>query len=120
GGTIFLAMFFFSSRRRHTRFSRDWSSDVCSSDLPTAVVGPGEAIRLPNLEDRIDHEAELAVVIGKRGKNIPRERAEEYIFGYTCANDVSNRVLQARDGQNTRAKSFDTFKPLGPAIETEL
>ena len=87
---------------------------------PTAVVGPGEAIRLPNLEDRIDHEAELAIVIGKRGKNIPREKAEEYIFGYTCANDVSNRVLQARDGQNTRAKSFDTFKPLGPAIATEI
>src|SRR5690606_40736476 len=49
-----------------------------------------------------------------------RSKAEEYIFGYTCANDVSNRVLQARDGQNTRAKSFDTFKPLGPAIATEL
>ena len=87
---------------------------------PTAVVGPGEAIRLPNLEDRIDHEAELVIVIGRRGKNIPREKAEEYIFGYTCANDVSNRVLQARDGQNTRAKSFDTFKPLGPAIATEI
>jgi len=77
-------------------------------------------IRLPTLEHRIDHEAELAVVIGRGGKDIPREKAEEYIFGYTCANDVSNRVLQARDGQNTRAKSFDTFKPLGPAIATEL
>ena len=87
---------------------------------PTAVVGPGDAIRLPTLEHRIDHEAELAVVIGRGGKDIPREKAEEYIFGYTCANDVSNRVLQARDGQNTRAKSFDTFKPLGPAIATEL
>jgi 2-keto-4-pentenoate hydratase/2-oxohepta-3-ene-1,7-dioic acid hydratase in catechol pathway len=87
---------------------------------PTAVIGPGEVIRLPNLEDRIDHEAELAVVIGKRGKEIPRDRAMEYIFGYTCGNDVSNRILQKRDGQYTRAKSFDTFKPLGPWIETDL
>ncbi|MFD1397093.1 fumarylacetoacetate hydrolase family protein [Kroppenstedtia eburnea] len=87
---------------------------------PTAVIGPGEIIRLPNLEDRIDHEAELAVVIGKRGKGIPRDRAKEYIFGYTCGNDVSNRILQKKDGQYTRAKSFDTFKPLGPWIETDL
>ncbi|PTX65061.1 2-keto-4-pentenoate hydratase/2-oxohepta-3-ene-1,7-dioic acid hydratase in catechol pathway [Melghirimyces profundicolus] len=87
---------------------------------PTAVVGPEEPIRLPNREDRIDHEAELAVVIGKGGKNIPRGRATEHIFGYTCGNDVSNRVLQKKDGQYTRAKSFDTFKPLGPWIETDL
>ena len=87
---------------------------------PTAVIGPEEEIYLPNRVDRIDHEAELAVVIGKRGKAIPRERAREYIFGYICGNDVSNRVLQKKDGQFTRAKSFDTFKPLGPWIETEL
>jgi 2-keto-4-pentenoate hydratase/2-oxohepta-3-ene-1,7-dioic acid hydratase in catechol pathway len=87
---------------------------------PTAVIGPEASIVLPNVDDRIDHEAELAVVIGKRGKNIPAERAADYILGYTCANDVSNRVLQKKDGQFTRAKSFDSFKPLGPVIETEL
>ncbi len=87
---------------------------------PTAVIGPGESIRLPNRKDRIDHEAELAVVIGKKGKQIPQDRAMEYIFGYTCGNDVSNRVLQEKDGQYTRAKSFDSFKPLGPWIETDL
>ncbi|MBN2908413.1 fumarylacetoacetate hydrolase family protein [Polycladomyces sp. WAk] len=87
---------------------------------PTAVIGPEASIVLPNVDDRIDHEAELAVVIGKRGKNIPAERATNYILGYTCANDVSNRVLQKKDGQFTRAKSFDSFKPLGPVIETEL
>jgi 2-keto-4-pentenoate hydratase/2-oxohepta-3-ene-1,7-dioic acid hydratase in catechol pathway len=87
---------------------------------PTAVIGPEASIVLPNVEDRIDHEAELAVVIGKKGKNIPAERALDYILGYTCANDVSNRVLQKKDGQFTRAKSFDSFKPLGPVIVTEL
>ncbi|OYD07818.1 fumarylacetoacetate hydrolase family protein [Paludifilum halophilum] len=87
---------------------------------PTAVIGSGEAIHLPNRIDSIEFEAELAVVIGEEGRNIPAGRASEHILGYTCGIDVSNRVLQKKDGQFTRAKSFDTFKPLGPMIETDM
>ncbi|SDW07310.1 2-keto-4-pentenoate hydratase/2-oxohepta-3-ene-1,7-dioic acid hydratase (catechol pathway) [Marininema mesophilum] len=87
---------------------------------PTAVIGSDEVIQLPNTKDRIEYEGELAVVIGKGGKDIPRENALEHVLGYTGANDVSNRDLQKKDGQFTRAKSFDTFKPLGPVIETKL
>jgi 2-keto-4-pentenoate hydratase/2-oxohepta-3-ene-1,7-dioic acid hydratase in catechol pathway len=76
----------------------------------TAVTGPGDAIRYPvKLTDRVDFEGELAVIIGRLCRSVPRERAEEVIFGYTCANDVTARDLQARDGQWTRAKGFDTF-----------
>ncbi len=85
----------------------------------TSVTGPGDAIRYPvKLTDRVDFEGELAVVIGRLCRGVPRERAEEVIFGYTCANDVTARDLQARDGQWTRAKGFDTFCPLGPWMET--
>ena len=85
------------------------------------MIGRGEAITYPvKLSDRVDFEGELAVVIGRLCRDVPRERAEEVIFGYTCANDVTARDLQARDGQWTRAKGFDTFCPLGPWIETEL
>jgi 2-keto-4-pentenoate hydratase/2-oxohepta-3-ene-1,7-dioic acid hydratase in catechol pathway len=85
----------------------------------TSVTGPGDAIRYPvKLTDRVDFEGELAVIIGRLCRSVPRERAEEVIFGYTCANDVTARDLQARDGQWTRAKGFDTFCPLGPWMET--
>jgi len=85
----------------------------------TSVTGPGDAIRYPvKLTDRVDFEGELAVVIGRLCRSVPRERADEVIFGYTCANDVTARDLQARDGQWTRAKGFDTFCPLGPWMET--
>ncbi len=87
---------------------------------PTAVVADGEEISLPNLEHRIDYEAELAIVIGKQAKNVKKENALDYVFGYTACNDVSDRNLQKKDGQFTRAKSFATFKPLGPVIETDL
>ena len=70
------------------------------------------------LTDRVDFEGELAVIIGRLCRGVPRERAEEVVFGYTCANDVTARDLQARDGQWTRAKGFDTFCPLGPWMET--
>lgn len=90
---------------------------MCS---PEAVIAPGETIRLDSDTQRIDFEAELGIVVGRTAKNISRERASEYIFGYTCANDVSNRDLQRKDGQFTRAKSFDTYKPMGPWIETDL
>ncbi len=87
----------------------------------TAVVGPGDPIARPtSLSERIDYEGELAVVIGRVGAEVPAERASAVIFGYTCANDVTARDLQASDGQWTRAKGFDTFCPLGPWIETEV
>jgi 2-keto-4-pentenoate hydratase/2-oxohepta-3-ene-1,7-dioic acid hydratase in catechol pathway len=85
----------------------------------TSVTGPGDAIRYPvKLTDRVDFEGELAVIIGRLCRSVPRERADEVIFGYTCANDVTARDIQARDGQWTRAKGFDTFCPLGPWMET--
>ena len=85
----------------------------------TSVTGPGDAIKYPvKLTDRVDFEGELAVIIGRLCRQVPRERAEDVIFGYTCANDVTARDLQARDGQWTRAKGFDTFCPLGPWMET--
>lgn len=87
---------------------------------PSAVIGPGEPIILPRGVGRVDYEAELAIVIGKMGKRIPLEDARHYILGYTCLNDVTARELQSRDGQWTRAKSFDTFCPLGPWIATEF
>lgn len=87
----------------------------------TAVIGPGEAIAYPRkLSERVDHEGELAVVIGRMVREVPAARANEAILGYTCANDVTARDLQKRDGQWTRAKGFDTFCPLGPWIETEV
>jgi 2-keto-4-pentenoate hydratase/2-oxohepta-3-ene-1,7-dioic acid hydratase in catechol pathway len=85
----------------------------------TAVTGPGDAIRYPvKLTERVDVEGELAVIIGRLCHKVPVERAEDVVFGYTCASDVTARDLQARDGQWTRAKGFDTFCPLGPWIET--
>ncbi|TYB43266.1 fumarylacetoacetate hydrolase family protein [Actinomadura chibensis] len=86
----------------------------------TAVIGPGEAVAYPQkLSERVDYEGELAVVIGRMCREVPASRAAEVILGYTCANDVTARDLQAKDAQWTRAKGFDTFCPLGPWIETE-
>jgi len=87
---------------------------------PSALVSHEEAIILPPQSDRVEHEAELVVVIGKKGRWIRPENAGEYIFGYTIGNDVTARDLQREDPQWTRAKGFDTFCPLGPWIETEL
>jgi 2-keto-4-pentenoate hydratase/2-oxohepta-3-ene-1,7-dioic acid hydratase in catechol pathway len=87
----------------------------------TAVAGPLDAIVRPvQLSKRVDYEGELAVVIGRLCRNVAPERAADAIFGYTCANDVTARDLQSRDGQWARAKGFDTFCPLGPWIETDL
>ncbi|GAA5041972.1 2-keto-4-pentenoate hydratase/2-oxohepta-3-ene-1,7-dioic acid hydratase in catechol pathway [Thermocatellispora tengchongensis] len=94
---------------------------VIFSKPSSAVIGPGEAIVYPEkLSERVDFEGELAVVIGRLCRDVPVERAKEVIFGYTCANDVTARDLQAKDGQWTRAKGFDTFCPLGPWIQTDL
>jgi 2-keto-4-pentenoate hydratase/2-oxohepta-3-ene-1,7-dioic acid hydratase in catechol pathway len=93
---------------------------VIFSKPSTAVIGPGEAIAYPEkLSERVDHEGELAVVIGRMCREVPAARAADVILGYTCANDVTARDLQKKDGQWTRAKGFDTFCPIGPWIETE-
>ena len=86
----------------------------------TSVIGPNDTIVWPELSDRIDHESELAIVIGRLCKDVPLERVSDVIFGYTIANDVTARDLQKKDGQWTRAKSFDTFCPLGPWIDTDF
>lgn len=87
----------------------------------TSLCGPGDAIVLPaHSPDKIDYEAELAIVIGKRARDITVKEAPDIILGYTVANDVSNRAAQFTDGQWARAKSYDTFCPVGPAIETDL
>jgi len=84
----------------------------------TAVIGPNESIVKPTFVKELDYEAELAVIIGKGGKDIAVEDARDRIFGYTCFNDVSARDIQFRDKQWTRGKSFDTFAPMGPCITT--
>jgi len=86
----------------------------------TAVIGPGEAILYPDMSQRVDYEGELGVVIGCRAVDLRPEEAAGAIFGYTCFNDVTARDLQARDGQFTRAKGFDSFAPMGPWIEADL
>jgi len=105
--------------------AEEMGSDVPTTPIiflkpPTTVIGPLQAIRLPALSDEVHHEAELAVVMGKVARNVPIEDAGSYILGYTAANDVTARDLQRADGQWTRAKGFDTFCPLGPAIDTDL
>ncbi len=87
---------------------------------PSSLLGPSGVIRLPPESARVEHEAELAVVIGTRAKNVAREEALRYVFGYTAACDVTARDLQRKDVQFTRAKGFDTFCPIGPWIETQL
>jgi 2-keto-4-pentenoate hydratase/2-oxohepta-3-ene-1,7-dioic acid hydratase in catechol pathway len=85
----------------------------------TSLLRPEGTILLPPQSQQVEHEAELVVVIRRRGRWIQPEQAQEYILGYTTGNDVTARDLQRRDGQWTRAKGFDTFCPLGPWIETE-
>jgi len=87
---------------------------------PTAVIGQDESIELVNPENRNDHEAELAIVIGKTADHVTKEEALDYVLGYTCCNDISDRVIQKSDGQFTRAKSYATYKPLGPVISTDI
>ena len=86
----------------------------------TAVIGPGDPIRLPPGVGRVDHEAELGVVIGRRAHRVPRASAWEYILGLTCVNDVTARDLQKKESQYTRCKGFDTFAPIGPCVAAGL
>ncbi len=86
----------------------------------TSVIGPGDNIVYPPMSQRVDYEAELAVVVGKRAVKAPAEKAAEYVLGYTCLNDVTARDLQSKDIQFARSKGFDTFCPIGPCIVTDI
>jgi len=87
---------------------------------PTSIIGHNDQIKIPFPEHNTHYEAELTIVIGKDAHHVSEKNALDYVFGYTIANDVSDRDLQAKDGQFTRAKSYDTFKPLGPVVSTGI
>jgi len=87
---------------------------------PTAVVGPDDAIVLPRQSPGVAFEGEMAVIVSKPGKDIPEDKVGEHILGYTCGNDLTGRDAQKQDGHRSRAKSFDTFCPLGPFLVTGL
>jgi 2-keto-4-pentenoate hydratase/2-oxohepta-3-ene-1,7-dioic acid hydratase in catechol pathway len=112
--------------RNYAEHAAEHGSEVPAEPLlflkpSTSVIGPDDAIRLPVQSQQVEHEAELAVVIGAPGaRRVDRAEAASAVFGYTCGNDVTARDLQRRDPQWTRAKGFDSFCPLGPWIETSL
>ena len=107
----------FSKVTNRSTVRSSWSAEK----PPTSVIGPNDAIRIPPGSTNVHHEVELAVVIGARGaRNVTPEQAMHSVFGYTIGNDVTERDMQKRDGQWTRAKGFDSFCPLGPWIETDL
>lgn len=111
--------------RNYVAHAKELGNEVPKEPLlflkpPSALLDPEGIIRLPPESQRVEHEAELAVVIGKRARRVSREDALNYALGYTCANDVTARDLQRRDVQFTRGKGFDTFCPLGPCLDTEV
>lgn len=111
--------------RNYVEHARELGNEVPKTPLifmkpPSSIVANGEPIILPPQSRQVEHEAELVVVVGKRGRNITPEAVKEYLFGYTIGNDVTARDLQKTDGQWTRAKGFDTFCPFGPWIETDF
>lgn len=111
--------------RNYVEHAREHGAEVPEVPMlfmkpPSSLIATAETIVLPPQSQRVEHEAELAVVMGKRGRWIPADDALGYVLGYSIANDVTARDLQRRDGQWTRGKGFDTFCPLGPWIETEF
>jgi len=111
--------------RNYAAHAKELGNEVPAEPLlflkpKSALVGHGGAVVLPPESARVEHEAELGVVIGRVARHVPRSRALEHVFGYTCVCDVTARDLQKKDGQWARAKGFDTFCPTGPWIETEL
>ncbi len=110
--------------RNYAEHAAEHGADVPKEPLlflkpTTSVIGPNDVIRLPPQSSQVEHEAELAVVIGAAGaRRVDRAGAAAAVFGYTCANDVTARDLQRKDGQWTRAKGFDSFCPIGPWITT--
>jgi 2-keto-4-pentenoate hydratase/2-oxohepta-3-ene-1,7-dioic acid hydratase in catechol pathway len=87
---------------------------------PSSILAPGDTILLPPQSNQVEHEAEMVVVIGKKGRHITAETAQDHILGYTVGNDVTARDLQKSDGQWTRGKGFDTFCPFGPWVDTDF
>ena len=111
--------------RNYAAHAAEQNADVPDEPMlflkpPSALIGHGATIEIPAGIGRVDHESELAVIIGRRARHVSRDEALDYVLGYTCANDVSARVFQKKDGQWGRAKGFDTFCPLGPWINTDL
>ncbi len=113
--------------RNYVAHAQEHDADVPSEPLlflkpSTSVIGPNDEIRLPPQSKQVEHEAELAIVIGMPGARrvTDRDEAEAAIFGYTCANDITARDIQEKDGQWARAKGFDSFCPLGPWIDTDI
>lgn len=111
--------------KNYVDHAREMGSEAPTTPLifikpSTSVIGPRDAIARPSSVGQLDFEGELAVVIGRLARNVPAERALDVVLGYTCANDVTARDQQRADTQFTRAKSYDTFCPLGPWIETDL
>jgi 2-keto-4-pentenoate hydratase/2-oxohepta-3-ene-1,7-dioic acid hydratase in catechol pathway len=112
--------------RNYREHAAELGHDVPSEPLiflkpPSSVLDPNRTIIRPKISNRVDHEGELGVVIGKRCRNLqPDEDIRPYILGYTCINDVTARDLQNKDGQWSRAKGFDTFCPVGPLVTDEL
>ena len=111
--------------KNYLEHAKEFDSQVPSQPLlflkpSTAVIGPGDAVVYPSFATRVDYEGELAVVIGKRCRNVKAENFADVVFGYTCLNDVTERNIQRSDLQWTRGKGFDTFCPMGPWIVTDL
>jgi 2-keto-4-pentenoate hydratase/2-oxohepta-3-ene-1,7-dioic acid hydratase in catechol pathway len=111
--------------RNYVEHAKQQEADVPKVPLiflkpPSSILDPGAPIFLPQQSKQVEHEAELVVVVGRRGRNIIAEEAQRYIFGYTIGNDVTARDLQRSDGQWTRGKGFDTFCPFGPWVDTEF
>ncbi|MEZ5175781.1 MAG: fumarylacetoacetate hydrolase family protein [Acidimicrobiia bacterium] len=111
--------------KNYTDHAAEMDSEVPDRPLiflkpPTSVIGPLAPIRIPPQSNEVHHEGELAAVIGKVARQVPADEAASCILGYTAANDVTARDLQRLDGQWARAKGFDSFCPLGPAIDTEF
>jgi 2-keto-4-pentenoate hydratase/2-oxohepta-3-ene-1,7-dioic acid hydratase in catechol pathway len=111
--------------RNYAAHAKELGNDVPAEPLlflkpPSALLDPGGTIVLPPESAKVEHEAELGVVISRRAKDVRKEDALAYVLGYTCVGDITARDLQKKDGQWSRAKGFDTFCPVGPWIETEL
>lgn len=112
--------------RNYAEHAKELGNEVPTEPLlflkaPSAIIGNDDAIVIPPQSERVEHEGELAVIIGRECKNLSEaDDPFKYVFGYTCLNDVTARDVQRKDVQFTRGKSFDTFCPVGPFIETEL
>lgn len=111
--------------RNYVEHAKEHNAEVPAIPLlflkpPSTVIGPGEPVIIPPQSQEVEHEAELAVVIGRKARWIEPNDAMSYVLGYTIANDITARDLQRSDGQWTRSKGFDTFCPIGPWIETDI